>query len=214
MTHLPDTDRTEYEGAAVDRDTAYALLSNRRRRNVVHALLTDGPETTVSDLARRLAAWENGCDPKAISSKQRKRTYTAVRQSHLPKLADAGVVEYDEHRGTVRLTAAGSELRGYLWSPSRYPWPQYYAGVVVAAAAVVLLAWVDAPFASQLSSGALGALVLLPFAALTAFNFARMRGSARDTRALAADTYYAERDDHSPLRRLTEEAAVADGGVE
>jgi hypothetical protein len=211
MTQQRTTDRLEHEETAVDRDTAYSLLSNRRRRNVVHALLTDGPETTVSDLARQLAAWENDCDPRSISSKQRKRTYTAVRQSHLPKLADAGIVEYDEHRGTVRLTPVGNSLRGYLWGPSRYPWPQYYAGVVVATATVILLAWAGAPVLAQLSNAALGALVLLPFAVLTAFNFARMRGPARDSQALAADTYYADQTQPAP-RPLRDDAVATDGG--
>ena len=42
-----------------------------------------------------VAAWENDTTVERIGSTERKRVYTALRQSHLDRMADAGIIEYD-----------------------------------------------------------------------------------------------------------------------
>mgnify|MGYP000445082495 CR=1 FL=1 len=95
-------------------DTAYELLSNKRRRFVISRLR--GAEGTVSihELAEELAAWENEIPESELSDKQIKRLYVSLYQIHVPKLAEAGLVDYDKESGDVRLTSSVSALDSYL----------------------------------------------------------------------------------------------------
>ena len=187
------------------RDEIYTLLSNRRRRNVIHSLL-DGRASTIGELASLLAAWENGRPPDEVTSKQRKRVYTALRQTHLPKLAEAGVLAYDEDRGSVELTPAGADLRKYLWHPHEIRWTRYYAVACAVGVGLVGLSLLG-PLAA-LPPAVLASLVLLPFAVLTGANFARTRRAVRDAHARDADTTYRARG----ARRGSSATAVSDGG--
>jgi hypothetical protein len=168
----------------LSRDTAYELLSSRRRRNTIHALLEHGSESTVGDLASQLAAWENDCRVRAVTSTQRKRTYTALRQSHLPKLSDAGVVDYDVNRGTVRLTDVGNDLREYL-RPQAGRYLHVYAGLVGLATLAVAAAWAGW---LSLPATVLSAAITLCFGAATLVFLVRTRGSVLDAAAFQADT--------------------------
>lgn len=173
------------------RDVAYSLLSSRRRRNVLHALYESGGESTVADLARQLAAWETDQTPTTISSKERKRAYTALRQTHLPKLAKYDIVEYDANRGTVRLTDSGREFRPYLWPPVEQGGALRLAATAACSALVVaLLSWFGvAPFA-LLGGYQLAGVVTLAFGLVTLGPYLRYRPSRLDRRAKERDTEY------------------------
>lgn len=82
-------------------DLVFDLLSNARRRHVLELLGDHDGETSFRELTDAVARREMG---EPVSYDQRKRVYVSLRQSHLPRLADAGVVEYDRDRGTVRET--------------------------------------------------------------------------------------------------------------
>ena len=99
---------------ALDRETVFHILSNRRRRYVLHYLKGHGGESDLRSLSERIAAWENDREEADVTPKERKRVYTALHQSHLPRLARAGVVRYDPDRGTVELTEAIDEFDVYL----------------------------------------------------------------------------------------------------
>lgn len=95
-------------------DDVFDTLSSRRRRYVLHALKrADGP-VTLRDLSLQLAAWENDLDVEAVRPKQRKRLYTALHQTHLPKMADMGVIEYDRNRGVVSLASDVDQFDVYF----------------------------------------------------------------------------------------------------
>lgn len=92
------------EGSASDElplDAVYHLLQNERRRGVISYLDDHEAPVTRSEVAEQVAAWENGTDVDGIDSQERKRVYIALHQIHLPKLDDAGVLEYDPDRGTI-----------------------------------------------------------------------------------------------------------------
>jgi DNA-binding transcriptional ArsR family regulator len=95
-------------------DTIFSILSNERRRYVLHYLDRVEPEAELSDLTEQVAAWENGVDVADLTYDQRKRVYTSLHQTHLPKLDDAGVVDYDRDRGTVAVAAGAADLDAYL----------------------------------------------------------------------------------------------------
>ncbi|MFC7097903.1 DUF7344 domain-containing protein [Halobaculum marinum] len=181
----------------IDRDAMYSLLSSRRRRNVLHALVANDGTSTVSDLARRLAAWETGKPPEAVTSKERKRTYTALRQTHLPKLAEYDVVEYDVNRGTVALTEVGEELQPYLW-PRRDIGEKYTRMALVAVlsgAVVTALSWLGVPPFALLDGYLLTATVTAAFGLVTIGMYLRTRPAVLSGSAHQSDTQYAARND-------------------
>jgi DNA-binding transcriptional ArsR family regulator len=140
-------------GSSVDltEDEVFSILSNRRRRFVLHALRRREMEsnTDIGWLAERIAAWENGITMDELSSSQRKSAYTALQQTHLPKMDDAGIVAFDRDRGTIEATPAVEELDIYLEvvSGNEIPWHGYYLGLGTVGAALLVALWVDAfPF--------------------------------------------------------------------
>ncbi|MFB6069987.1 MAG: hypothetical protein ABEJ76_03110 [Halanaeroarchaeum sp.] len=94
--------------------TAFEILSNDRRRLTLDCLADVGEAVDLRTLSTRLAARENDVESAAVTGKQRKRTYTALRQTHLPKMDDAGVVEFHAARGVVEPTPLIWELQRYV----------------------------------------------------------------------------------------------------
>lgn len=66
------------------------------------------------DVAERIAAREHDVEVQNLRSKQRQRVYIALYQSHLPKLDEFGVIEYDRSRGHIERTALAKQLDPYL----------------------------------------------------------------------------------------------------
>jgi DNA-binding transcriptional ArsR family regulator len=131
--------------ADLSRDEVFGLLANPRRRRVLRYLRQYGGTASLSEMASRIAAWENGVDVDAVSSDDRKSVYTSLQQSHLDKLDEAGVVEYDPDRGHVEATEAVEELEVYLEVvPGRaFPWQEYYLALGAVSTALVIVGWAD-----------------------------------------------------------------------
>lgn len=84
-------------------DSLFDILQNERRRAVIRYLKQrDSKSVTIDDLATHIAARENNVDVSQVSSTQRKRVYIGLYQSHLPKMDDFDVIDYDQNRGTIR----------------------------------------------------------------------------------------------------------------
>jgi DNA-binding transcriptional ArsR family regulator len=91
-------------------DEIFGILQNRRRRLCLRYLESE-PETTIGEVAEHIASVENDIPPAELRSKQRKRVYISLYQSHLPAMADAGAIEYERDRGTVK---AGEAVEDFL----------------------------------------------------------------------------------------------------
>jgi len=100
--------------AGLSKDTLFEILKNRRRREALAYLKLNGGTAKLGEMAEYIAARENGVELGALSSSQRKRVYIGLYQCHLPKLATAGVVDFDKNRGDVALRPQASQLDGYL----------------------------------------------------------------------------------------------------
>src|SRR6056297_3916805 len=149
---------TPHGGDGPSRDEVFTALSNRRRRNVITYLKQHGDDARVRDIAEQLAAWENGLETNEVSYKQRKRVYTALHQSHLPKLAEGGFIEYESDRGLVSLTEQSHHLEMYLEvvSENDILWSEFYVGLAVVCG---------------LLAGA-AAIGTVPFAAVSGYTYA------------------------------------------
>ena len=120
-----------------EKDELYDLLSNHRRRYVLHfCKRVEGP-VSLSELAEQVAAWEQDKEVAEITSAERKRVYTSLQQTHLDRLADAGIVEFEGDE--IELTDQAQDLDIYLdiVPAESVPWGIYYLGVSVFGAIVL-----------------------------------------------------------------------------
>jgi len=136
--------RSNTEEQTVDRELVYDALSNTRRRHVIHCILQEEGRVELADLSRTIAAWENDVAAEAVTAKQRKRVYTALRQVHLPKLDETGIVSFDPDRGTVEATGATTNVEAYLRvvPEDEITWSRFYVGLGAILGTVTLLGWV------------------------------------------------------------------------
>ncbi|MFB6070527.1 MAG: hypothetical protein ABEJ76_05830 [Halanaeroarchaeum sp.] len=136
--------------AEPSREEVFEILSNQRRRHAVHYLRQHEDETVrLRELSRQLSAWETGTALEDVTHKQRKRVYTALRQTHLPKMDDAGVVDYDDNRGVVQPTDYLEDVEIYLdvVPDHEIPRSEYYLGLSAVAGALLAAVQVGAyPF--------------------------------------------------------------------
>ncbi|PSP78388.1 hypothetical protein BRC81_07520 [Halobacteriales archaeon QS_1_68_20] len=129
----------------------FTLLANARRRYVLHYLRRSDGTAELRELADHVAAWEVGSTVEGLTSDQRKKVYTSLQQTHLRKLDEAGIVEYDHEAGQVEATPAAEELEVYLEIvPEReFPWREYYLALGAVSTALVFVTWTDVgPFAA------------------------------------------------------------------
>ncbi len=143
-------DDEDGEPHGVSEEELFDVLGNTRRRNALHAIATAEERThELGDLSERVAAWENDVTVAEVDYAERKRVYTALQQSHLPRLDDAGLVEFDKDRGTVDATPALEDVEIYLdvVRGNEIPWSEYYLGLSAVSAALLAAVWVGAyPF--------------------------------------------------------------------
>lgn len=95
------------EQHSLDRTEIYDVLSNERRLAILD-LLREEPEWQLSDLAEEIAARET--DERPPPRNKRQSVYVTLDQTHLPKLDDLDIVDYDAHRKAVSLRPDGLSL--------------------------------------------------------------------------------------------------------
>ncbi|SEP06559.1 hypothetical protein SAMN04487948_112113 [Halogranum amylolyticum] len=101
--HARQSARSSHE---LPKDLAFALLSDQRRRYVLHALLREEGVATMSELRDRLVTWEDDVDGAEITAE--------LREVHLPKFEAAGVVAYYTASDVVELLEPATDLVPYL----------------------------------------------------------------------------------------------------
>jgi DNA-binding transcriptional ArsR family regulator len=162
----------------LSRDLVFATLSNARRRYVLHYLKRhDGP-ATIRELAEQIAAWENETAMAEVTYKQRKRVYTSLHQTHLPKLADAGFIQSERSWEEITLSDRAAELEVYLEvvPEDDIPWSDFYLGLAGVGIALVAGLWFGAyplTLLSDLAWAGIFAVALFVVAAVHAYDSRR-----------------------------------------
>jgi hypothetical protein len=110
----PTPDRSRRAPGGVSVSTLFEVLGNERRRHAIQVLRDREEPVTLSALSEAVAARENDRAPEELTRDQRKRTYTALQQTHLPKMDDADVLTFDKAAGEVRPGDAIVEYTLYL----------------------------------------------------------------------------------------------------
>ncbi len=160
---------SEQQHSPLSRDVVFDLLSNSRRRFVLHYLKrADGP-VSLSELAAQITATENDIPVDELTSQQRKRTYVSLYQTHIPKLQDAGAIDYDSESGLVTLSGGATEIGDYFRQESEIPWQQYYLALVLIGGALFIA--VNTVTASESLQFVVGVGVLAALAGLAVAHY-------------------------------------------
>lgn len=98
---------------APDHGETLNLLGNDRRLRVVHSLVENDEPTTTKALATHIAEAEAE-QGDVTADDLYKSVYVSLQQTHLPKLADHGIVSYDPDTNTVGPGPRLDEARVYV----------------------------------------------------------------------------------------------------
>lgn len=141
---------TEADGSPTDRipdlskGEVFEVLRNQRRRYVLHFLKRDERPVELGDLAQQIAAWEYETTLEGVTPEQRKRVYTTLQQTHLPKMDEAGILTFDSDRGVIEATDRTRDISVYLEIvPGReFAWRELYLSLGAISCALVAALWV------------------------------------------------------------------------
>jgi DNA-binding transcriptional ArsR family regulator len=158
-------------------DLVFEILSNTRRRMLLYYLRRHGGSATVKELAEQIAALENEVDVEDLQRQQRKRVYVSLYQTHVPKLEEAGIVEYDDASGEVRLTNRADEFDDYLTPTAepRYPWRIHYLVLAAVGGWLFVLSLAGIPVVSAIPTAVIGVALVVAFAASAAVQYWRYK---------------------------------------
>jgi len=82
-------------------DETYEALSHERRRTVLHTLACESTPIELRTLSKAVATREQTGDTKPIPAELLKQVHASLYHTHLPKLADHGLVTFDPESKTV-----------------------------------------------------------------------------------------------------------------
>lgn len=171
-----------FERVPIAESELYHLLSNPRRRETLAMLRYRREGIPLRDLSERVAASEAGTDPAPRAL--RESVYNALHQTHLPKLAEFGLLEYDADRKLVWPSAHTRPVGRYMDNVTRagITWGEYYRGLGIAGLFVVVASLADLPAFGAVDPLVFATLSLATFAVSTCYQlvarglFARLRG--------------------------------------
>lgn len=91
----------EWSSDELSEDEAYELVAQSLRRETLRVLLNERDEWEVDALAAEVAAREGDVQPDDVDEETHKRVAVALLHRDLPRLDDAGIVEFDFAAETV-----------------------------------------------------------------------------------------------------------------
>lgn len=104
---LPELDGPP-DGVATD--ALFDILSESRRRFVLACLHEYATPIPLADVGDELATWEHEAPLTEVPEDDVAAIYMSLYHVHVPKMADAGLVEYSQEQDLVTLTDAGEQL--------------------------------------------------------------------------------------------------------
>jgi hypothetical protein len=163
--HPPASEADEAE--CISTDAVFFTLSNERRRHVLRYLRERGETVPLRELVRVVAARERNLAIDELTYNQRKSVYVSLRQTHLPKMDQLGIVHYDTDGGTIALADGISDFDFYYEpvADDEIAWGEFYLGLTAILTGVAAMAALNL-FPVRLSVG------IFPWLILTVFGIA------------------------------------------
>ncbi|WP_128904680.1 DUF7344 domain-containing protein [Halorubrum amylolyticum] len=146
-------------------DEIYDVLSNRRRRFVIHALKRREGPVEISELSAYITAWEIGVDLEEVDYEKQRSVYSTLQRTHLPNLEKKNIVTIDKEENMVRPTPQLESLDIYIeaLSSKEIPWSLYYVGLAGVAITLLLAVAVEAPIFGALEPLEVGIFTVTAF---------------------------------------------------
>ncbi|WP_323192611.1 hypothetical protein [Halostella sp. PRR32] len=94
-------------------DAIFRLLSSQRRRYVLHSLKEYENPLALADLAKEVGIRETDGANSEVSVEEVKRISISLYHTHIPKLRDANIVQYDKETDIVTLSDEGVQWEEY-----------------------------------------------------------------------------------------------------
>ncbi|AFK18245.1 ArsR family transcriptional regulator [Haloferax mediterranei ATCC 33500] len=134
----------------------HEVLSNDRRRMAIE-FLQDG-DLTLRELSERIAEAETGESPPPRNIRQ--SAYVSLQQTHIPKLVELGIVDYDDESKIVTLAEAG-DVTVYMEvvPEGELSWSEYYAALAALGLVLMIAVVVEVPIISAVGAPVLASLV-------------------------------------------------------
>lgn len=162
---------------AVPEREIHQVLSSARRRKALEQLRGAGGSITVRELSERVATAETGESPAPRNV--RESVYTSLHQTHLPRLDELGIVEYDRDRKIVTIRDGARHISLYMEveTPFGLSWAEYYRLLGVVGLFAVVASLGEAPGVSAVDPLLWGVLFLAVFGLSTGYQLWRKRWS-------------------------------------
>jgi len=147
----------------------YTILANERRRRALEQLGSVGGVVTVHELSALVAGHERPARARRRSAVA--SVYTSLVQTHLPKLEELGVIEYDRETQTIEVSRHARDVALYteVVASAGVTWSELYRALGVVSLTVLLAALLGVPLVSAIDPVLLTSLALALFAAASAY---------------------------------------------
>ncbi|WP_254522518.1 DUF7344 domain-containing protein [Natrinema caseinilyticum] len=162
-----ETAGTDDSGAdePLSKGEIFEVLRNQRRRYVLQFLKQDDRPVELGDLAQQIAAWEYDTTLEGVTPEQRKRVYTTLQQTHLPKMNTTGILSFDSDQGVIESTDRTRDISVYLEIvPGReFAWRELYLSLGAISCALVAALWLEIYPLTYLSNLSWAAIIAATF---------------------------------------------------
>ncbi len=154
---------------SLDPDEIHGVLRNDRRRLTLKYLKQRLEPVSLRDLSERVAELESNTTPAPRDLRQ--SVYNSLHQTHLPKLDDYGIVDYERDQKVVSLEARAKDIDVYMGisTPVGVTWSTYYRSLGVLGMFAVVLCGVDAPLLASVEPLVFATVFLALFTASTVY---------------------------------------------
>jgi len=122
----------------IDEVDIHGVLSNERRRMTIEILGDEDGSLSARELSERIAERETGQQPPPRNIRQ--SAYVSLIQTHLPRLDELDIVEYDNGSKSVSLSSSAEQVSTFMESGSRLVLDEHYLLVAVTGLVGVLAA--------------------------------------------------------------------------
>lgn len=168
MTADRGDSRARREERARSKRVVIEAVRNRRRRYALYYLRERSRPTDLDDLTSQVSAWEAETTTDRVSPAAREAVGASLRETHLPYLAERGLVRYDRRRDRATYCGDDPALAVYLANDPRTTvrWHRVYLLLTAVVAVFVGLVWVGVSPLARVDPVAVAAAVVALFAAV------------------------------------------------
>jgi hypothetical protein len=156
----------------LSQDVVFELLSSPRRRFVLYYLQSETESVKLTDLADEVAAWEYETPVEELTEQERKRAYVSLYQTHVPKLAEAGLIDHADD-GMLQLTERMSDVDRYLPSEDTLDirWEMIYISLSAMSVIIFVIGLSNASVFGEISMDLAAGIILLSFVGTAIIHF-------------------------------------------